>query len=418
MELLQCNNSNSNLGTAKDGATAPPVNVGSLLLQPPLLPAAAPDMAFRQQLTARPSVLVRGQEAPLTRPMLDEVFALADDLHITEQKALVLFAEAMQMPPSSCRAALEEQLTEPLIPPSSSLSPNTGGAGAASSNNTSLEHDVPRVARELYFHEQRLYLRTILMLLKARLQNRQGNASAYVIQGTDGLLQAGLVSNLIKVVRDYTSQHIDPLTAHLLAQSQTPPQDTTTAFSSSSMAPFDRKLIFDRVRWKFSLQERQTAAECLFFIAYHVQLPQEEVASLIDLIKDLTNGLPTAATTTAVASGTSAGGLTLLDPFHDVPNPYEDPPITQDQQAAAWMRHYDNNNIPLAPSMLREKDPFTWQEELIVTSMGTGQPQLLRCVSALIMATLCALDGRNALLDRNTHQLNSFGTVRTCLFLF
>jgi len=69
-------------------------------------------------------------------------------------------------------------------------------------------------------------------------------------------------------------------------------------------------------------QERQTAAECLFFLAYHTQLTAVEVAGMIQLLKDVTNGI-----------SDKDFGLPIQDPFEDVTDV---PDAYHKQDASAW----------------------------------------------------------------------------------
>jgi hypothetical protein len=61
---------------------------------------------------------------------------------------------------------------------------------------------------------------------------------------------------------------------------------------------------------------------------------------------------------------------------------------------------------------LPAKDPLVWQRELVYSICQTGQPQLLQCVSVLVLAVICALDVQHELMDRNLHGPNPFGVVR------
>lgn len=145
----------------------------------------------------------------------------------------------------------------------------------------------------------------------------------------------------------------------------------------------------------FTQMQRQLAAECLFYLAYHTQLTADEVAALIDLIKDLTNG----------NASVNDEGLPILDPLiKDVPNPYEEDSMAafnwqQQQQYGAWSK----------PLPLKAKDDKAWKDELIANLWARGQPQLLQCVSTLIMGVTCALDARHVLMNRQNHGPNPFG---------
>jgi hypothetical protein len=191
----------------------------------------------------------------------------------------------------------------------------------------------------------------------------------------------------------------------------------------------------------FFVSQRQVAAECLFYLAYHTQLDATEVASLIDLVRDLTNGTS--------SSGGSEDGLPMLDPFSDgdVPSPHhlatED--ASSSSSSSSWQRQQQRpqssggfsspwqqpqrqhpspggaywsgdpdyqhqfaapTTTSVAPSL---RDAGEWEDDLVSSLWRSGRPQLLRCVSALIMSVVSALDARHVLVDRRTHGPNDFG---------
>ncbi|KAL3810725.1 hypothetical protein ACHAXA_008498 [Cyclostephanos tholiformis] len=167
--------------------------------------------------------------------------------------------------------------------------------------------------------------------------------------------------------------------------------------------------------------QRQVASECLFFIAYHTQLEISEVASLIDLIRDLTNG------------STSDDGLPILEPWSDdfVPSPHveakdlmlmsspwERQQQQQQQQQQQWQQSpggtYWNDYYPpggplLPPLPPKRRDAGEWEDDLVASLWRFGRPQLLQCVSSLIMSVVCAFDVRHVLVDRKIHGPNDFG---------
>ena len=69
-----------------------------------------------------------------------------------------------------------------------------------------------------------------------------------------------------------------------------------------------------------------------------------------------------------------------------------------------WMAPFQSALPPL-----RDKDTFVWQKELVDKAWKDGQPQLLRCVSTIVMAVVAALDGNQILYDRTKQSPNSFG---------
>ena len=146
---------------------------------------------------------------------------------------------------------------------------------------------------------------------------------------------------------------------------------------------------YAKVHLLHAQQERQTAVECLFYLAYHTQLTSQEVGGLLDLIRDLTNGLHT------------TDGLVALDPFVDVPAGVESAALTP----AGW-------NFSGFTAASKDKPNLQWQRELVMRTWNSGRPHLLNCVSPLILAVICALDTQQILMDRNLHGPNAFGKVR------
>jgi hypothetical protein len=238
-------------------------------------------------------------------------------------------------------------------------------------------------AIKFYFYERSLLLRTTLLLLQYR-QN-----STAVVVATDNLLQRGLITNLVKLIREYTTL-IKQLQQKIESISQRT-EITPSQSASQQQLHFEEHL-------EFSFQERQIATECLYFIAYDVQLTALEIADILDLVKDLTNG---------TAGSTPDGiGLHQLNPFTDVPDPYEHVPETTTQAYMVSM-----TKSPWTQQR-KEKDSLEWQHQLVESVHRTGYPALLRCVSTLIVTCMVALDAHNVLMDRNTHASNIFGKVR------
>ena len=108
-----------------------------------------------------------------------------------------------------------------------------------------------------------------------------------MIRATDAFLQAGWLGKLMEAVRSYSAQ------INGLVNQDNP--DTEAIFWGHT------------VTLQCLVQERQLAADCLFFAAYSVQLQSNEVTGLIDLVRELSNGLP------------------VLDPYQHVPDPYDEP---------------------------------------------------------------------------------------------
>jgi hypothetical protein len=128
----------------------------------------------------------------MTERMLKDVFELSDDLRVSEDQALSLYARVSR--PEE-RMALANCIESPWLPPVKSKAGSKAPSLAAQ-----LHHSVPLAARELYFYERSLYLQTLRMLLQHRLQD--SDAGRAIVEATDSLLQNGLMENLIRLIRD------------------------------------------------------------------------------------------------------------------------------------------------------------------------------------------------------------------------
>lgn len=346
---------------------------GSYLAKPTVLEWKQPDLQLRERLRQNPHVSLHGQTAALTPSMLQEVFQLSDELHIAESDALALYAEASKR---ETRTRLQDRLEYSFV----------DNSMTGSIDPLVLGDDVFRASRELYFYERNFAIKAILELAQYRLA-----LDPSVLQATDQLLVANLIDNLVTYIREWTAR-TDALEQEF-ANATRPAQN----MFGLQPPPVDPKneTNFAKVHLKFGYNQRQTAAESLFYLTYNTQCTPQEVASLIDLIRDLTNG--TSDTT----------GLPLLNPFQDVPSAYVVP-----------TPGVANNQFPLMQPLppLREKDAVEWHHELVdqVWKMG-GKPQLLQCVSILALAGITSLDSRHELIDRNTHTVNSFGVVSLLL---
>jgi len=328
-------------------------------------------------------------------------------------------------------------------------------------------------ARRLFFRERAALLTTLSDLVRHRVEaadevvassqssgamteDRPPKSSASaVLAATDQLLKAGLVNNLIKTVRELTAQMVQIGETLKSAERRNKDGFTPTAaapvaapaivgfggaFGASAAPPVAPGSALEpesRMNWDmeyallgFTQMSRQIAVECLFYLAYHTQLTVEEVVALIDLIKELTNGsgLPQGGLGNT-QGGAGLGqvqvekGLPLLDPLlKDVPSPYEEmdslqsgsisTPWPQQQQAYNFYSGVNNQqqwNMHHHQPTLKLKDRKEWERELITSLWKRGQPQLLQCVSTLIMSVVCAFNSRHVLVERENHDVNSFG---------
>ncbi|KAK1735048.1 hypothetical protein QTG54_014114 [Skeletonema marinoi] len=170
------------------------------------------------------------------------------------------------------------------------------------------------------------------------------NGSSAVLVATDQLVTNGLVDNLIKTVRELTGV-MEGIANGLrngggagagaasTTTAATPPggptgfgtglfgsTTTTTAQPTSTLSNKKKNLDMEYALLGFTQMQRQIASECLFYLAYHTQLTVGEVTSIIDLVKELTNGS---------SGGGGSSGLPLLDPLlMDVPSPYLEDGLT------------------------------------------------------------------------------------------
>eukprot|EP00980_Cylindrotheca_fusiformis_P005425 scaffold1157_cov122-Cylindrotheca_fusiformis.AAC.17 len=336
-----------------------------------------PNGSLRQQLASNPTISIsypNSKETPtattkLSPKNLERILRLATDLRIPEAHAVSLYA----------------QVSEHLETISTLEFPNlmqVAGMDTKKYAETSL------VARNFYFYQQGLQLHTLLFLLQSRYQN-----SVSTLQATDGLLQGGLVIDLIKLIRDYT-QRIQQLQHEVAASkeqsgsvqglAQSLQQQQLHDYSNKNKQPPN----FANTHLLFCQQERQIAAECLFFVAYHTQLTATEMAGLLDVIKDLSAMLP------------------VLCPFKDVPSPYEPMGPEHAPPPAGWPSA--SRAVPFTYA-LKEKDPLVWQKELVTQTYQSGQPHILQCVSLLLVAAVTAMETRQVLYDRYSHGPNAFG---------
>ena len=392
--------------------------------------------------------------------------------------------------------------------------------------------EMERMAMDLYFWEKGYTLHTIELLIQHRIsasnastitstsstnsahtsaqseQEELLDLSKIILKATNQLLEAGLVQNLLLLVRELTNKNevLRRKICNALEQQEwnrknggnggnaqgsfgnTSGNSTfgtmggTNAFGATAAGTGTNANAAntntntntnacsvsdaDYAMYEFTFQQRQLACRCLFYLAYHTQLTTEEVVGLIDLIQDLTNGGG------GSGSGSMGSGLPILDPLRDVPDPYR----------VVWNQNKENNtpsnssggmgmgmgmgmggnaNAPgggmqmqnassMTPQQIKaEKKHEEWKEELlrslwsvrgltkatvttthadfsgqlyhsmtldsssggngnggagalpVAVAVTGGKPQLMKAVSSLIMAVLCALDGKNVLIDRS-----------------
>lgn len=301
------------------------------LLEVPLPSTVAPDINKRQRLQQTPVVNL---SVPNKQGEIQLVEAsLTPDL----LQQVFSIADDLQVPEEAALCLLHQ---------ARSADPSARSKLVRKLGRTLVDSE-SRTAREIYVLQRPMVLQTCLLLLQQRLQ---GNKE--VLQATDAFLQAGWIGKIVDAVRSYSV----PI-AELVNLRNIPDSD----------AAFWRHT----VTLQCLVEERQLASECLYFAAYHVQLQLDEVTRLIDLVRELSNALP------------------VLDPYRDVPDPYE---------------KVQQSNMSMFTTPRRtSKSPISWQQELAVSAWKMGLPQLLRCCSTVIMAVVCALGDRAKLMDRTTH---------------
>lgn len=295
--------------------------IGEILSRPQLATFQPPNNTVRQQLQQQMTVVFDGREAALTPRMLQQIIQLSDDLRISEHDAIALYAEVTQ------------------------------------------DHQDSMVGRDLYFANREYLFQTQLLLCQQRARD---DPNGIVMKATDALLQKGWITHLIACCLA-SCRRIDDLRTQLVQ------------YTAKIANAGESKIIQQHLH--HTIKERQSIAECLFFLSYQTQWTMEEVMELVDLIHNITNG---------------SAGLARLDPFQNVPDVYE-----TSQETHAWV----------VQTPRRLKSSMQWQSELVENAWQSGQPQLLRVVGTLVMAAIGCLDTKSELWDRSTHQINHFGKV-------
>lgn len=366
-QLLRDNNRNS---SNSNNINDPPGELAHLLshsdtIQTVLAALTVPthtagNMQLRQRLStvadSRTVFLEATQkQAYLTDAMLHTVFQLSDDLRLSEEHALSLYAAVLASKTSTSKPA---------------------PAAAASQMNVAV------IATDFYFQQRAVMLQTVLQVLQHCLS---ADGPATVVPAVCTWLKQGLVQVLVQLVRASTQQ------AHELQQQQRAQSQSANIVSP----PGQQQQIAQpskavQKHYEFAVAQRQTATECLFFIAYHSQLLESEICLVVDLIQELVNGTATMP------------GLLVLDPLQHIPDAFENHGNQMQQAPTSWFGGAQQE--PNRP----EKDLFKWQAELVQQTWDSGQPVLLRCVSTLTVTVVSALDTRNVLVDRQTAEPNTF----------
>jgi len=288
------------------------------------------------------------QQAHLTDDMLRELFQIAEDLALSEIQTLSLMAKA--------------KMTKSGAP------------------------------EELYWKERRAHLDTLTFLFQQRLSvgdlgaDSQALGENPIVKATNALLQQGLFTQLLQLIREYTDRLVhlmDQRRRHIADAAAL--RDTHDSVRAQSLRGVSRHI-------DFASQQRQSAAELLFFIAYQFHLETKtEFLPLIKLVRELSHGDETRLEISP--------GLMTLDPFK-VPSAFENAPGSDSQQHQHQLFAMDDAWGQGHKSQQQEKNPFAWKQEFVEDCWNQGHPQLLRSVSTLMMAVVTSMDPLQALTDR------------------
>jgi hypothetical protein len=309
---------------------------------------------LRQQLKQKPVIDLEQANGPvkvatLNPDTLNQVFLLSRDLRISEAHAMCLYAQVAQ----------DFEAIQDLL--SRDADGRVMDDNVMNQVQTAPQYNATtQLATRFYFYERNLQLQTVLLLLQYRLKN-----DSDVLRATDSLLQEGkLIDNLIGLIQEYT-QRISNLQ-----------HDVSVGVTNPNNSP--KSMI--HVHTIFSQQQRQMAAEALLFIAYHTQFEMAEVVSLVDVIHAMSQEAKK-------------------------PSPLKDVPSTIDCVSSAPSLSQATSQHFSWP----QKDIFEWQKELVDLLCGSGQIELMECLSLLIVAAVAAMDARQLLYNRDLHAPNSFG---------
>lgn len=356
----------------------PSDSVGQALAKPQILQLTRPDEARRQNLRAKPVVLLNGNtEAPLSQQIFEDVLSLANDLQVSEVQAIALYWQASD---ASVRSMIQAE-NDSLVDKALSYVEDKQTKRPKGFNA------ITKAARELYFLERSALLKSLRYLLQSRLEGRR-----IILEASDGIIRNNLVINLVSLIREWTGRILE---LEIQLSNQRDEQANMSLPISLQLPKKSKQPGFEKVHLVHAQQERQTAVECLFYLSYHTQLECGEIVAIIDLIKDLTNGF------------NGSGGLARFSPFTDIPSPYEPTAVTTNGFAASF-------TSPFTPAVspLKEKDVLSWQREFVSKMWDKGAPHLLNCIAPLVLSAMCAMDARQQLIDRDLHGPNPFGVVR------
>ena len=339
-------------------------------LKPQAVEWTQPNNALRQQLAQNPTIGVDESDptktTTLSRDILEQILLLSTDLRISEPHAATLYAEVSS----------HYETISGLISTKGSVVGDSGSSIIDMIQSKGNYNHCSKLASKFYFYERHLKLESILYLVESREQKDPD-----IIMATDSLLKNGqLVPNLISLVREYT-QRIQMLQQEILTTRSDP------AFGGGifpGQQQQQQQPSFAQVHLMFYVQERQAAVETLFFVAYSTQLEPSEVESLIDIIRDLSQGAPKPS------------------PFTDVPSAYESSGGLMNQPS--WPG--SSSNFSWQPKM---KNQLQWQNELVQQICESGQTDLMQCIALLVSATVTAMDTKQTLLNRDLHGPNAFG---------
>jgi hypothetical protein len=484
-------------------------SIGKALSHPkPVPPVISGNAGLRSNLATVMKVKLpsKDEPTPLTQSILKTILHLSDALHIKEEDAAILYNSVIldSLDEDTLGVDTVEWFQKRYSKPTSidgfvqyavnkaqdddAYVSRFGTSTDVSMKDDEDEEDVILSAMNLYFLEQGHILKTLLMLIQQRVSvsasyHATGELSEIdkiILTLTDRLLNQNLVINLSHLVKDLTLRNEEVAekirkaldqngicsssdTAVGTQQTQTPglfnSSTSNTSFGSGGLfgitssvgtqpnttSPPIQIHDADYCLYEFTYQQRYIACQCLFYLAYHTQLEMGEVTHLIDLLRDLTNGQN---------MGGFGGGLLILDPIRDIPDPYV-LSWSDKGDSSANINQAFQGSISMTPQQRRsEKNEVEWRQELIkslwsvkgltqatvttstefqghemfratnlksygssVEVIGSGKPQLMQCTGLLIMTIICALDTNSILMDRKSHRPNSIGNGNALLSL-
>ncbi len=342
---------------------APPGSHGKSLLSPPT--PSLPSEKDSAALASAPSIVLPSKDTvPLPANVKTAILELSDDLNISVDHALALWVHASN-PDNRKRIAVDVSAWYEVAEARRSYE-NVKAArrhraredrdrrsGHLSKKRAMpvplppkpLPDSVPVAARAIYAEAISAPLDALRELLICR---SSPPLDSPLLPATGAIISAGLVDNLLNIVRESNRVIADDVKAYSVKTPNQPQNHATPPKSS----------VFHAV------ESRQRALVALFYLFYSTQAKASEVADLIDVVRELSDG------------------LRLSPPAEDLPTP--------------------NDGLP-APST-EERKNFQ-----ALRLRATHQTTLLQALSTALLALFASLSQSTVFLDRETSEPNPFG---------